>query len=146
MRPSYEQITSHHPKLDRGATASQLGTLGGGNHFVEVCADDAPRVWVMLNCGLQGGGNRIGTHVIQLAMKDMAGQRGNLPDKDPAYLTQGAQHCQDDLFAVDGGQRHAHANRELMRAQILDAMSWHRALTGCEGDEVAVNFHHEYVE
>ena len=69
--PGYEQVVSNHPKLDRGATVSQLGTRGGGNHFVEVCIDEAQRVWVMLQSGSRGVGNRTGTLFIQLAEKDM---------------------------------------------------------------------------
>ncbi len=146
MRPGYEQIVSNHPKLDRGATVSQLGTLGGGNHFVEVCIDEAQRVWVMLHSGSRGVGNRIGTHFIQLAKKDMARQLSNLPDKDLAYFTEGAQHYEEYLFAVEWAQRYARANRALMMAQILDAMSRHRDLPAFQHGEVAVNCHHNYVE
>lgn len=145
MRPGYEQIVERHPKLDRGATVSQLGTLGGGNHFVEVCLDEAERVWVMLHSGSRGVGNRIGTHFIALAKKDMAQHLHNLPDQDLAYLTEGAQHFDDYVFAVEWAQRYARVNRDLMLAHVLDAMARRKDLPKFTHGEVAVNCHHNYV-
>ncbi len=78
------------------AAAKQIGTLGGGNHFVEVCIDEAQRVWIMLHSGSRGVGNRIGTHFIELAKKDMQKHVHNLPDKDLAYFTEGAEHFDDE--------------------------------------------------
>ena len=145
MRPGYERIVERHPKLDRGATVSQLGTLGGGNHFVEVCLDEAQRVWVMLHSGSRGVGNRIGTHFIALAKKDMERHLHNLPDEDLAYFREGAQHFDDYVFAVEWAQRYARVNRELMMAQALEAMARRRDLPKFAHDEVAVNCHHNYV-
>ena len=145
MRPGYERIVERHPKLDRGATVSQLGTLGGGNHFVEVCLDEAQRVWVMLHSGSRGVGNRIGTHFIALAKKDMERHLHNLPDEDLAYFCEGAQHFDDYVFAVEWAQRYARVNRELMMAQALEAMARRRDLPKFAHDEVAVNCHHNYV-
>ncbi|MFN3243202.1 MAG: RtcB family protein [Planctomycetota bacterium] len=145
MRPGYERIIERHPKLDRGATVSQLGTLGGGNHFVEVCLDEAQRVWVMLHSGSRGVGNRIGMHFIGLAKKDMEQHIHNLPDKDLAYFTEGAQHFDDYVFAVDWAQRYARTNRDLMMANILEAMARRDDLPKFTHGEVAVNCHHNYV-
>jgi tRNA-splicing ligase RtcB len=86
------------PRFD----GEHLGTLGGGNHFVEVCLDEAQRVWIMLHSGSRGVGNRIGTHFIELAKKDMQPAPHNLPDKDLAYFTEGAEHFDDYVFAVSG--------------------------------------------
>lgn len=145
MRPGYERIVERHPKLARGATATQLGTLGGGNHFVEVCLDESGRVWVMLHSGSRGVGNRIGTHFIALAKKDMARHLCNLPDEDLAYLTEGAQHFEDYVFAVEWAQRYARVNRDLMMAQVLEAMARRKDLPKFTHGEVAVNCHHNYV-
>ena len=122
LRPDYEAIIGKHTRLDRGSTAEQLGTLGGGNHFIEVCLDEAQRVWVMLHSGSRGVGNRIGTHFIELAKKDMQQHLHNLPDKDLAYFTEGAEHFDDYVFAVSWAQRFARTNRDLMMASILAAM------------------------
>jgi len=145
LRPDYEQIIARHPKLDRGATVSQLGTLGGGNHFVEVCIDEEQRVWVMLHSGSRGAGNRIGMHFISLAKKDMQRHVHNLPDKDLAYFTEGADHFDDYVFAVDWAQRFARTNRDLMMAHILDALQRRADLPSFTHGEVAVNCHHNYV-
>ncbi len=77
-----------------------MGTLGTGNHFIEVCLDEADRVWVMLHSGSRGVGNRIGTHFIALAKQDMELHLHNLPDKDLAYFQEGAEHFDDYVHAV----------------------------------------------
>jgi tRNA-splicing ligase RtcB len=146
LRPDYEVICGKHPRLDRGATAEQLGTLGGGNHFIEVCLDETQRVWVMLHSGSRGVGNRIGTHFIELAKKDMRQHLANLPDKDLAYFTEGAEHFDDYVFAVSWAQRYARTNRDLMMASILAAMQGHDGLPEFRHGEVAVNCHHNYVQ
>ncbi|HEB52603.1 MAG TPA: RtcB family protein [bacterium] len=145
LRPGYERIVADHPKLDRGQHVSQLGTLGGGNHFVEVCIDEEQRVWFMLHSGSRGVGNRIGMHFIGLAKKDMGQHIHNLPDKDLAYFTEGAQHFDDYVFAVDWAQRYARVNRDLMMAHILSAMAARSDLPKFTHGEVAVNCHHNYV-
>ncbi len=146
LRPGYESIIERHPRLDRGATYEQLGTLGGGNHFIELCLDESQRVWVMLHSGSRGVGNRIGQHFIELAKKDMKQHLHNLPDKDLAYLTEGAEHFDDYVFAVDWAQRFARSNRDLMMAAILDSLSRQPGLPKFTHGEVAVNCHHNYVQ
>src|SRR5882672_551336 len=63
---------------------AQLGTLGGGNHFIEICLDTEQTVWVMLHSGSRGIGNIIGQHFIALARQDMQRHFINLPDRDLA--------------------------------------------------------------
>src|SRR5436305_5545797 len=70
LRPGYARIVAKYPKLDRGNDRTHLGTLGTGNHFIEVCLDEADRVWVMLHSGSRGVGNRIGSFFIELAKRD----------------------------------------------------------------------------
>jgi tRNA-splicing ligase RtcB len=142
----YEEIIQRHPRVDRGATAEHLGTLGSGNHFIELCLDEAQAVWVMLHSGSRGVGNRIGTHFIELARKDMRHHIANLPDQDLAYLTEGAEHFDDYVFAVDWAQRFARANRDLMMAAILEALQRSRLVPRFTHGDVAVNCHHNYVQ
>ncbi|MCA8953706.1 MAG: RtcB family protein [Planctomycetes bacterium] len=146
LRPGYERILERHPRLDRGATAKHLGTLGTGNHFIELCLDEAERVWVMLHSGSRGVGNRIGTHFIDLAKKDMKQQLGELPDKDLAYFTEGAEHFDDYVHAVGWAQQFARSNRDLMMAAILEALARSGALPKFSHGELAVNCHHNYVQ
>ena len=146
LRPGYERILERHPRLDRGASAEQLGTLGGGNHFIELCLDEEGRVWVMLHSGSRGVGNRIGTHFIELAKKDMQHHLHQLPDRDLAYFREGAEHFDDYVEAVGWAQRFARTNRDLMMASILRALQHDAGLPKFTHGEVAVNCHHNYVE
>jgi tRNA-splicing ligase RtcB (3'-phosphate/5'-hydroxy nucleic acid ligase) len=122
----------------------QLGTLGGGNHFIEVCLDESNRVWAMLHSGSRGIGNAIGTYFIELAKKDAQRNDMRLPDADLAYFPEGAQHFDDYVEAVGWAQDYARANREEMIDLVLDAMRRH--LPSFEVTGAAVNCHHNYVE
>jgi tRNA-splicing ligase RtcB (3'-phosphate/5'-hydroxy nucleic acid ligase) len=122
----------------------QLGTLGGGNHFIEICLDESDRVWAMLHSGSRGIGNAIGSYFIQLAKKDAERNQIQLPDRDLAYFPEGAQHFDDYVEAVGWAQDYARANREEMMELVLGAM--HRHLPPFDVTEEAVNCHHNYVE
>jgi tRNA-splicing ligase RtcB (3'-phosphate/5'-hydroxy nucleic acid ligase) len=122
----------------------QLGTLGGGNHFIEVCLDESNRVWAMLHSGSRGIGNAIGTYFIELAKKDAQRNDMRLPDADLAYFPEGAQHFDDYVEAVGWAQDYARANREEMMDLVLEAMRRH--LPSFEVTGAAVNCHHNYVE
>src|SRR5258707_13698584 len=80
LKTGYDAILEKHPKLDRVNQANHLGTLGTGNHFIEVCLDEAEMVWFMLHSGSRGLGNRMGSYFIELARKDMQKFFINLPD------------------------------------------------------------------
>ena len=73
-------------KFDHARVWRQLGTLGGGNHFIEVCLDESQNVWVMLHSGSRGIGNVIGRHFIERARREMERSDTRLPDRDLAYL------------------------------------------------------------
>jgi tRNA-splicing ligase RtcB len=142
-------ILEKHPGIDKrkgkkSSWAHQMGTLGGGNHFIEVCLDESNRVWAMLHSGSRGIGNAIGTYFIELAKKDC--QRNNLalPDRDLAYFAEGALHFDDYVEAVGWAQDYARANREEMMDLVLEAMRGH--LPAFEVTGSAVNCHHNYVE
>jgi tRNA-splicing ligase RtcB len=143
LTAGYEALVDRHPKLGRGNDVNHLGTLGTGNHFIEVCLDERDHVWFMLHSGSRGVGNRIGTYFIELAKRDMKRHAANLPDKDLAYFTEGARHFGDYVDAVDWAQRYAKANRQLMMDAVLAAAR--QELRPFELGEVAVNCHHNYV-
>lgn len=145
LRPGYEAIVEKHPKLGRGNDVNHLGTLGTGNHFIEVCLDEKQDVWVMLHSGSRGVGNRIGSYFIRLAREDMRVHEINLPDRDLAYLTEGTQHFDDYVEAVDWAQTYARTNREIMMAAVLEAMRHAKGLPPFRADLMAVNCHHNYV-
>jgi tRNA-splicing ligase RtcB len=143
------RIVERHPGVQKrvGKKASwvnQLGTLGGGNHFIELCLDEENRAWVMLHSGSRGIGNAIGSYFIELARKDAERSELHLPDRDLAYFPEGAQHFDDYVEAVGWAQDYARANRTEMMELVIDAL--HRHLPGFEATDEAVNCHHNYVE
>ncbi|MEZ5964884.1 MAG: RtcB family protein [Planctomycetota bacterium] len=146
LRRGYEQLCAKYPRLDRGKHVEHLGTLGTGNHFIELCLDEEDRVWIMLHSGSRGVGNRIGTFFIDLAKKDLARHLANLPDKDLAYFEEGAEHFDDYVFAVDWAQRYARTNREIMMDHVVDALQRSGQLPKFAADQLAVNCHHNYVQ
>src|SRR5277367_1646166 len=145
MAPRYASIVEKHPKLDRGSTLEQLGTLGGGNHFIEVCLDEEDRVWIMLHSGSRGVGNRIGSHFVELAKREMERFFIRLPDQDLAYLPEGTVHFGHYVQAVSWAQDFALKNRELMMASVVAALRAGADLPPFEAEDLAVNCHHNYV-
>jgi tRNA-splicing ligase RtcB len=145
LKPGYDAIIAKHKKIDRGAQMSQLGTLGTGNHFIEMCLDESDRVWLMLHSGSRGPGNRIGTHFIALAKEDMRRAHVDLPDADLAYLPEGTAHFHEYVEAVSWAQEFARVNRELMMRAIVSALRATGELPPFEANLEAVNCHHNYV-
>ena len=130
-------------------TVSQLGTLGGGNHFIEICLDENGGVWVMLHSGSRGIGNILGQYFIELARKDMRRHRVNLPDRDLAYFPEGTDHFEDYVAIVLWAQKYAAANRETMMARIVRTLRAYLPIdmkSAGAGRGTAVNCHHNYVE
>jgi tRNA-splicing ligase RtcB (3'-phosphate/5'-hydroxy nucleic acid ligase) len=121
----------------------QLGTLGGGNHFIEVCLDQDQRVWVMLHSGSRGIGNVLGRYFIAAARKDMQRHQMKLPDQDLAYFSEGSELFDDYVEAVSWGQDYAWLNRSEMMRRILAVLK--RDLPAFEIDGEAINCHHNYV-
>ena len=143
-----KQIREKHPGIEKrigkhSNWVRQLGTLGGGNHFIEVCLDECDRLWVMLHSGSRGIGNAIGTYFIELAKKDCEKNLIQLPDRDLAYLPEGAAHFDDYVEAVGWAQDYARANRVEMLDLVLEALRRH--LPAFEVTSEAVNCHHNYV-
>ncbi len=144
-RAEYAAIVAKHPKLGRGNDFNHLGTLGTGNHFIEVCLDEADDVWIMLHCGSRGVGNRIGSSSSSWRRRTCSKFMINLPDQDLAYLPEGTEHFDDYVEAVDWAQDYAMKNRELMMAAIVDAVRASELLPPFEANAEAVNCHHNYV-
>ena len=145
LSAGYAAIVERHPRLGRGPERAQLGTLGTGNHFIEVCLDESDRVWVMLHSGSRGVGNRVGSHFIEKAREDMARYHIRLPDQDLAYLPEGTVHFDDYLRAVGWAQEYARVNRELMMRAAVAAVRATGLVPAFEASLEAVNCHHNYV-
>jgi tRNA-splicing ligase RtcB len=145
LSAEYAAIVEKHPRLGRGPERAQLGTLGTGNHFIEVCLDESDRVWVMLHSGSRGVGNRVGSHFIEKAREDMARYHIRLPDQDLAYLPEGTVHFDDYLRAVGWAQEYARVNRELMMRAAVAALRATGLVPAFEASLEAVNCHHNYV-
>ncbi len=143
----YECMVDRHPKSRAFNTARHLGTLGTGNHFIEICLDEEDRVWAMLHSGSRGPGNRIGTYFIERAKRDMERWFINLPDRDLAYIPEGSELFRDYMGAVEWAQEFAEVNRRLMMRGViweLGGVTLGDTLYG-NIDEMAINCHHNYV-
>ncbi len=145
LKERYDAILAKHPKLDRGNHANHLGTLGTGNHFIEVCLDESETVWFMLHSGSRGVGNRIGNYFIDLARRDMKKFFINLPDIDLAYFPEHTEHFDDYVEAVEWSQDYAQRNRDLMMEQIVAAVRNSGEVPPFSAELKAINCHHNYV-
>jgi tRNA-splicing ligase RtcB len=143
LEADFALICDKHPTIEKSNHVAHLGTLGTGNHFIELCLDTENVVWVMLHSGSRGVGNRIGSYFIELAKKEMRAWHVNLPDENLAYLPEGTKHFDDYVEAVGWAQRFARLNREQMMRSSLAALR--DTLGPFEVDDVAVNCHHNYV-
>jgi tRNA-splicing ligase RtcB (3'-phosphate/5'-hydroxy nucleic acid ligase) len=144
LKPRFDRIVEKYPKLVKSNHESHLGTLGTGNHFIEVCLDEAERVWVMLHSGSRGIGNRIGSTFIELAKEDMRRHVVNLPDQDLAYFSEGSPGFDDYVLAVGWAQDYALANRALMLEATVKAIADTLGKPVAHA-ETAVQCHHNYV-
>ena len=143
-----DAMTAKHPQLLKSfgkfsKWMNQMGTLGGGNHFIEVCLDTSDQVWVMLHSGSRGIGNALASYFIELARKDMERWMIQLPDRDLAYFPEGSEHFADYVEAVNWAQEYAMQNRESMLDLVLAALGRH--LPEFDVTSEVVNCHHNYV-
>ncbi len=145
LAPEFDALCELHPRLKNTNNRKHLGTLGGGNHFIEVCLDEAGAVWFMLHSGSRGVGNAIGTHFIALAKQDAEAHQRNLPDQDLAYFEEGARYFGDYVRAVGWAQKFAARNREVMMANLIATVRTVIAKP-FTSHVVAVNCHHNYVQ
>ncbi|NTX18024.1 RtcB family protein [Burkholderia cepacia] len=124
--------------------APQLGTLGSGNHFIELCIDENQDVWVMLHSGSRGIGNTIGSYFIEKAKKHMELHFINLPDGDLAYIPEDTDDFRDYMAAVQWAQDYALENRKVMMQTVIAALRRHIPIEFTITQE-AINCHHNYV-
>ncbi|MFJ1267283.1 RtcB family protein [Legionella lytica] len=141
----FDRLCEKYPRFIKTNNVNHLGTLGGGNHFIEICLDEYQDVWFMLHSGSRGIGNAIGTHFIELAKQDMQRHTIHLPDKDLAYFSEGSTYFNDYCQAVEWAQNFAAENRRIMMRLLIDTVS-----KQLERDiichEYSVNCHHNYVQ
>ena len=148
FEPGLKSLTDRHPALLRAfgkfsKWTNQMGTLGGGNHFIEVCLDESGHVWIMLHSGSRGIGNAIADYFIELARKDMERLMIQLPDRDLAYFPEGSEYFADYVEAVHWAQEYAMANRQARLNLVVAALARH--LPPFAVTTEAVNCHHNYV-
>ena len=148
FEPGLKVLTDRHPELLKSfgkfsKWMNQMGTLGGGNHFIEVCLDESNQVWLMLHSGSRGIGNAIADYFIKLARKDMERWMIQLPDRDLAYFPEGNEYFADYVEAVHWAQDYAFSNRQAMLDLVLKGLEKH--LPPFTVTTEAVNCHHNYV-
>lgn len=146
LETGYTILMHKHPRARSQNNVNHLGTLGTGNHFIEICLDESDDVWVMLHSGSRGAGNRIGTYFIEKAKEEMRRWFINLPDQSLAYIPEGSDLFDDYWQALSWAQGFARVNRECMMERVLqtlrDAIPIDASVTMTE---MAVNCHHNYV-
>ncbi|MDH4384917.1 MAG: RtcB family protein [Caulobacter sp.] len=143
LQAGYEAVVEKHPKAAHPRGPGHLGTLGTGNHFIELCLDEAGDVWVMLHSGSRGVGNRFGSYFIERAKQEMRRWFINLADQDLAYFAEGTEGFIDYIRAVSWAQKYARANREVMMDQVLAVLR--QSFPDLAVTQEAVNCHHNYV-
>jgi tRNA-splicing ligase RtcB len=144
LASDYDKLTQRFPQIETKRHARyQIGSLGGGNHFIELCLDEEDRLWVMLHSGSRGVGNRIGQVFIEKARKEAERQGVVLPDKDLAYFKEGSENFDDYVEAVGWAQRFARLNRDVMLERVLLTLREH--FKPFTTEKTAINCHHNYV-
>lgn len=146
LQARYDAIVAKHPKIASHKTFEFMGTLGTGNHFIELCLDEDDYVWVMLHSGSRGVGNKIGQYFIEAAKREMERYHilPYLPDQDLSYLVENTTLFDDYVEAVSWAQEFAARNRKNMMIAVLDVLR--ESLPAfVVSDEKAVNCHHNYI-
>lgn len=148
LNQRYRDIVAKHPKIEHQGTHQHMGTLGGGNHFVELCLDEHNLLWVMLHSGSRGPGNKIGSYFINKAKEEMRRYHIDkfLPDQDLAYLVEHSEIFDDYIEALDWAQDYAAENRKAMMEATLKAMHASPDLPDFHTGDQAINCHHNYAQ
>lgn len=143
--PGYDKIIEKHPKAKSFNNQMHLGTLGTGNHFIEICLDENNDVWVMLHSGSRGAGNKIGMYFIEKAKREMERYYIDkfLPDKDLSYFVESTEIFNDYVNAVEWAQDFAKHNRHAIMDSITEVLIKH--FPSIKMREMAVNCHHNYI-
>ena len=144
FKNTYEELIAKHPKMKAFNTYNHLGTLGTGNHFIELCLDTEDKVWIMFHSGSRGMGNKIGTYFINAAKELMKSYFIELVDKDLAYLPEGTELFDDYMKAVQLAQDFALSNRAIMLAAVYKVLKKHVPDFKIAG--APIDCHHNYVD
>lgn len=141
----YEKLAKKYSAIvPKREPIQQLGTLGGGNHFIELCLDETNHLWLMLHTGSRGIGNRIGTHFISLAKEEIIKKGISIPDKNLAWLNEGSELFNDYICAVHWAQMYAAYNRKIIRDRVLSVLE--KFLPKFSYNKTIIDCHHNYVE
>ena len=143
---TYKHLVEDVPGVKSETIETQIGTLGGGNHFIEVCLDQNDQVWVMLHSGSRGTGNNIGRYYIDRARMLMEKRFTDslLPNRDLAWFAEGVDpEFAEYISAVNWAQDYAAANRDVMLIQTLDAVA--EVVKPFRVVDQVINCHHNYV-
>ncbi|GMG85981.1 RtcB family protein [Biformimicrobium ophioploci] len=149
LAPGANRLFEQHPQLlkmlkrPQETWVTQVGTLGGGNHFIEICLDESDAIWIMLHSGSRGIGNAIGQYFIRLAQRDMGGHLHQLPDRNLAYFREGNPNFDAYIEAVSWAQEYARVNRQEMMKLVVNCLK--RQLPAFTLTGEAINCHHNYV-
>ena len=149
LEEGYQWLTQKYPRFRNTNNYKHLGTLGTGNHFIEICLDEADRVWIMLHSGSRGIGNAIGTYFIELAQKEMQDRLDTLPSRDLAWFEEGSEYFDDYLKAVSWAQQFASLNRDAMMENVMAALqtlTQKKAKKRPALEMENINCHHNYVQ
>jgi tRNA-splicing ligase RtcB len=136
---------AHRPV--KQSPVQQLGTMGGGNHFIELSLDENDEAWLVLHSGSRGVGNRIGQYYIKLAQEQCKIWGVKLPNRDLAYFPEGTPFYDEYLQAMEWAQNYAYWNRRLMQDAVRNALyslggPWDYEVT--EGER-EIHCHHNYI-
>jgi tRNA-splicing ligase RtcB len=143
-----EELGSHVLPAVVGATpnwALQVGSLGSGNHFIEVTADEQDRVWLFLHSGSRGVGNKIAMRHIAIARKRAEREHVDLPDRDLAWLREGTPEFDRYIAELRWAQHFALLNREEMMDRVADCLARHMRVAETPRLE-STNCHHNFTQ
>jgi tRNA-splicing ligase RtcB len=143
LEERFKAICEREPHLEKENSLIHLGSLGSGNHFIELCLDETDHVWVMLHSGSRGIGNAIGRTYIEKARELLVRRATHVPDKDLAWLAEGEAEFDAYVEAMLWAQDFAMENRKAMMERVLRVLR--DSLTSFTTDKLAVNCHHNYV-
>ena len=138
-----KDLFERHPKALSMNHINHMGTLGGGNHFIEICLDLEDNVWIMLHSGSRGYGNRIGSYFIEKAKEEMERYFISLADKDLSYLVEGTSIFNDYQVALHSAQEFARFNRVVMFGKVLNAIKY--SIPHAKPQQTVIECHHNYV-
>jgi RNA-splicing ligase RtcB len=147
----YLAVTRKHKELEHPAVINQLGTLGTGNHFLEVCIElesttqEDPPLWLMLHSGSRGVGNRIGQWFTRRARADTEHSGTKLPDPELGFFSKGSVLFDDYLEAARWAQEYAWQNRMLMFRRAMDGIAAALGYRVEYDEQRLTHCHHNYV-